>query len=118
MWLGRALQNLVANAVNFSKEGGSVEVGLRDDGLTAEVTVEDHGAGIDPSDIDKVFDRYYRTAKERTSRQSSGLGLSIAQGVVQKHGGSIGVESVVGSGTVFTMRLPVWGERDCEGGQP
>ena len=110
MWLGRAFQNLVANAVNFSKEGGSVEVCLGDDGETATVTVEDHGAGIDPADIDKVFDRYYRTAKERASHKSSGLGLSIAQGVVQRHGGSIAVESELGKGTVFTVKLPVWVE--------
>ena len=110
MWLGRAFQNLVANAVNFSKEGGSVEVCLGDDGETATVTVEDHGAGIDPADIDKVFDRYYRTAKERASHKSSGLGLSIAQGVVQRHGGSIAVESELGKGTLFTVKLPVWVE--------
>ena len=110
-WLGRAFQNLVANAVNFSKPSGSVEVGLDDDGKTATVTVTDHGTGIDPAEIDKVFDRYYRTAKERTSRRSSGLGLSIAQGVVQRHGGTIAVESELGRGTTFTVTLPVWVER-------
>ena len=109
IWLGRAFQNLVGNAVNFSKPGGVVEVILTDDGERATVAVTDHGMGIAPEEIDKVFERYYRTAKERTSRRSSGLGLSIAQGVVQRHGGTIGVSSELGKGTTFTVALPIWG---------
>ena len=109
VWLGRAFQNLVGNAVNFSKPGGIVEVTLADDGGRATVAVTDHGMGIAPEEIDKVFERYYRTAKERTSRRSSGLGLSIAQGVIQRHGGTIGVSSELGKGTTFTVTLPIWG---------
>lgn len=109
IWLGRAFQNLVGNAVNFSKPGGVVEVILADDGERAAVAVTDHGMGIAPEEIDKVFERYYRTAKERTSRRSSGLGLSIAQGVIQRHGGTIGVSSELGKGTTFTVTLPIWG---------
>lgn len=109
VWLGRAFQNLVGNAVNFSKPGGGVEVILTDDGERATVAVTDHGMGIAPEEIDKVFERYYRTAKERTSRRSSGLGLSIAQGVIQRHGGTIGVSSELGKGTTFTVTLPIWG---------
>lgn len=109
VWLGRAFQNLVGNAVNFSKPGGVVEVILADDGERATVAVTDHGMGIAPEEIDKVFERYYRTAKERTSRRSSGLGLSIAQGVIQRHGGTIGVSSELGKGTTFTVTLPIWG---------
>ena len=109
IWLGRAFQNLVGNAVNFSKPGGVVEVILTDDGERATVAVTDHGMGIAPEEIDKVFERYYRTAKERTSRRSSGLGLSIAQGVIQRHGGTIGVSSELGKGTTFTVTLPIWG---------
>lgn len=109
IWLGRAFQNLVGNAVNFSKPGGVVEVILTDDGERAAVAVTDHGMGIAPEEIDKVFERYYRTAKERTSRRSSGLGLSIAQGVIQRHGGTIGVSSELGKGTTFTVTLPIWG---------
>lgn len=109
VWLGRAFQNLVGNAVNFSKSGGVVEVTLADDGGRATVAVTDHGMGIAPEEIDKVFERYYRTAKERTSRRSSGLGLSIAQGVIQRHGGTIGVSSELGKGTTFTVTLPIWG---------
>ena len=109
VWLGRAFQNLVGNAVNFSKPGGVVEVTLADDGGRATVAVADHGMGIAPEEIDKVFERYYRTAKERTSRRSSGLGLSIAQGVIQRHDGTIGVSSELGKGTTFTVTLPIWG---------
>ena len=109
IWLGRAFRNLVGNAVNFSKPGGVVEVILTDDGERAAVAVTDHGMGIAPEEIDKVFERYYRTAKERTSRRSSGLGLSIAQGVIQRHGGTIGVSSELGKGTTFTVTLPIWG---------
>lgn len=109
VWLGRAFQNLVGNAVNFSKPGGIVEVTLADDGGRATVAVTDHGMGIAPEEIDKVFERYYRTAKERTSRRSSGLGLSIAQGVIQRHDGTIGVSSELGKGTTFTVTLPIWG---------
>jgi signal transduction histidine kinase len=74
----------------------------------AELTVEDTGIGIPVEDLPYIFDRFYRVDKARTRSQGgSGLGLSIAKWVVEAHGGSIEVESVVGKGSTFRVFLPI-----------
>jgi signal transduction histidine kinase len=72
----------------------------------ALISVTDTGVGILPEDLDKIFDRYYRiSGKEK--HQSSGLGLSIAQEIIQQHNGKITVKSEIGKGTVFALLLPI-----------
>jgi two-component system sensor histidine kinase MprB len=99
--LGRALSNLVDNALKFSPAGATVEVTVR--GATIEVA--DRGPGIDPVDRDRVFDRFYRATSARTL-PGSGLGLSIVSQIAALHGGSVVLEPREGGGTVARLTLP------------
>ncbi len=112
--LAQALQNLVANALRFTPDGGEVAVvaALREDAL--EIAVRDTGIGIAASEFERVFERIYECGSvyhhsSGTIEYGSsglGLGLPIAKGIVEAHGGSIALESVLGKGSVFTIRLP------------
>nr|WP_246422403.1 HAMP domain-containing sensor histidine kinase [Nocardiopsis mwathae] len=99
--LARAVTNLLDNAAKFSPEGGEVEVRL----AAGELTVRDHGPGIDPDDLPHVFDRFYRA---RTARglPGSGLGLAIVRQVAGGHGAELRAEPAPGGGTVFRMAFP------------
>ncbi|TFD70004.1 cell wall metabolism sensor histidine kinase WalK [Cryobacterium sp. Hb1] len=102
-----AVHNLVANAVNYSLEGSRVGVGVRLQKGIVEITVTDQGVGIAESDIDRVFERFFRVDQARSRHTGgTGLGLSIVKHVVQNHGGDIRVWSQPGSGSTFTIRLP------------
>jgi signal transduction histidine kinase len=101
------LSNLVGNALKFTPRGGEVVVELVDRADEAVLEVRDSGPGIPESDLPLVFDRFFRGTNVGEARASgSGLGLAIARSIVEMHGGSIGVTSVVGQGTTFTVRLP------------
>lgn len=106
-------QSLIENAVTYTPAGGSVKVAvglLKREGepRQAVLRVQDDGMGIDPADLERVFERFYRGENARASaHQGSGLGLSIARSVVQGHRGSIAVESAPGSGARFTVKLPL-----------
>jgi signal transduction histidine kinase len=105
--IGRVLNNLIGNALRHTKSGGQVQViAERDEGLV-RVRVLDSGEGIAPEDLPYVFDQFYRGEKSR-SRQTggAGLGLAIARGIVEAHGGEIYVESRLGSGSTFSFTLP------------
>ena len=101
------LVNLVSNGVKFTQAGGRVEVCVRADSGQVLLEVSDTGIGIPQSELGRLFQRFFR-ASSATSReiQGTGLGLAIAKTIVEAHGGTIGVESDVGSGTTFTVRLP------------
>jgi two-component system sensor histidine kinase SenX3 len=105
--LTTAVQNLVANAIAFSSSGGHVGVGLRSRDGVVEVAVSDQGIGIAEEDLDRVFERFYRTDQAR-SRQTggTGLGLSIVKHIAENHGGEVRLWSRVGRGSTFTVRLP------------
>ncbi len=108
--LQRVVANLLDNAVKFTPPGGRVELraGEGEEGEWARIQVLDRGAGIDPSDLPRIFDRFYRGEKSRSS-PGNGLGLSLALAVVRAHGGSISVENRPGGGSVFTVLLPLAG---------
>jgi two-component system sensor histidine kinase BaeS len=99
------LSNLVANALRHTPADGEIEVIATSpaDGASVEVVVRDNGSGIDPALLPHVFDRFAKAADSR----GSGLGLAIARGLVEAHGGTIGVESSAATGTTFRFRLPV-----------
>lgn len=106
--LERVVINLVGNAVKFTPAGGQVEVSLTDGDATAEIAVSDTGIGIPEEEQEQLFSRFFRSSlAQQHAIPGSGLGLSIAHAIVEKHGGSMTVESVPGHGTVFRVRLPL-----------
>lgn len=106
--LQRALVNIIANAVNYTSKDGKVDVKADIDEQEVEIRISDTGIGIDASDLPHIFERFYRADKAR-SRQSggSGLGLAITQEIIARHQGSVSVESEIGVGSTFIVRLPV-----------
>ncbi|HML22054.1 MAG TPA: ATP-binding protein [Aggregatilinea sp.] len=106
--LKQLLLNLVSNGLKYTPEGGSVTISLARDGDRALVTVCDTGIGIPETDLPHIFDRFYRVDKARSRAQGgTGLGLSIAKWIADAHGGDLDVTSHVGSGTTFTLWLPL-----------
>ncbi|MGH3345183.1 MAG: sensor histidine kinase [Carbonactinosporaceae bacterium] len=106
--LAMALGNLVENAVNYSSEGTRVAVGVRRTGNLVEIAVADQGVGIPGRDITRIFERFYRVDRARSrDTGGTGLGLSIVKHVAANHGGEVSVWSVEGSGSTFTLRLPL-----------
>jgi two-component system phosphate regulon sensor histidine kinase PhoR len=105
--IGQVVANLVANAVKFTGRGGSVSVDVAATPDGAVIDVTDTGVGIDPTELPRIFDRFYRGSRANEARGSgSGLGLAIVRSIVDMHGGRIVVESRVGSGSRFTVTLP------------
>lgn len=99
----RAISNLVANAVRLAPEGSTIRLEARRVGDMVAVQVSDEGPGIDPAHHEAIFHRFWRGSD---AGAGSGLGLSIVRRVAERHGGTATVESVPGSGSTFTLRLP------------
>lgn len=105
--VGRALANLLSNALRYTPAGGLVEVRLWAEGGEARVEVRDTGSGIPAEDLPHIFDRFFRGEKSRSRASGgSGLGLAIAKGIVEAHGGRITVESAAGAGTRVMLAVP------------
>ncbi len=105
--IGRVLNNLISNALSHSRAGGSVQVIAERNVGMVRITVTDSGDGIALEDLPYVFDRFYRGEKSRNRKTGgAGLGLAIARGIVEAHGGEITVESRVGVGSIFCFTLP------------
>lgn len=103
----QVIDNLLTNAIKYSPPGKPITVGGRFSEKSVTVFVRDHGAGIPKSEIDKVFERFYRIDDNLTRRaQGTGLGLFLVKAVVEAHGGDITVKSQVGSGSTFYFTLP------------
>jgi two-component system, OmpR family, phosphate regulon sensor histidine kinase PhoR len=99
--------NLVGNAINYSPDGGRVAVSAVSHGDYLEVSVSDTGVGIEPEEISKIFDKFYRVKHPKTRQVvGTGLGLAIVKAIVESHRGSIEVESQPGAGTTFLVLLP------------
>jgi signal transduction histidine kinase len=101
--LTKVVVNLVGNALKFTGTGGAVVVSAVDAGAHAELAVRDTGPGIAPEDLGRIFEPYQQAHR---GRKGSGLGLAIVKELVDAHGGSVHVESRLGEGTTFTVRLP------------
>ncbi len=105
--LALALSNLVDNALKYGKEGGRVTLSGRIEGDACLLEVADDGPGISPEHLPRIFERFYRVDKGRSREVGgTGLGLSIAKHIVESHGGILRVESRIGVGTRFVLRLP------------
>ncbi len=103
----RVLYNLVQNAIRHTPPDGTIVIRAADIGKEVMVSVADTGEGIPPEELPKLFERFHRADKARSrSNGGSGLGLSIAKGIVEAHGGRIWAESTPGAGATFTFTLP------------
>lgn len=109
--LKQIILNLVNNAFRYTLEGGQVTVMAWQEENNFMFSVQDTGMGIAPEELDKIFERFYRTDRSRDRESGgSGLGLAITKALVEAHGGWIKVASRVNEGTVFTVMLPGWDE--------
>ncbi len=105
--LGQIVINLLSNAVKFTPDGGAIEVACRASSEVVEITVRDTGCGISPKDLERIFEPFVQVDMGPTRAVSgTGLGLAISRNLAEAMGGSIAVESTVGVGSVFTLRLP------------
>lgn len=98
--------NLLTNAIQYNHDGGAVTITAMPEHGMAVLTVKDTGIGIPPEDLPRVFERFYRADKSRSSG-NAGLGLAISKAIVSAHGGSIDVTSEENAGTTFIVRLPL-----------
>jgi len=103
--------NLVDNAVKYAAENTRVQVRLEFAEEAVFVQVQDEGPGIPEVDIPRIFDRYYRGRQATRGQQGAGLGLALVKAIVDAHEGEILVQNRPGGGALFTVRLPVIGER-------
>jgi signal transduction histidine kinase len=105
--LVQVIDNLIANAVKFTNEGGHVGVTAAADGQEWRIDVTDSGIGIPPDDLGHLFDRFFRASNATSAgRPGSGLGLSIVKEVAELHGGRVEVTSTLGAGTTIHLFLP------------
>jgi len=110
-YLDRALFNLIDNAVKYTREGGEIRLATGATDGVVTIDVSDNGIGIPLEDQPRIFERFYRVDRSRSREMGgTGLGLSIVKHVVQSHGGTIDVESALGSGSRFSIRLPIAAE--------
>lgn len=108
--IAQVLGNLVSNALRYTPAGRSIVLAAAwtPGGASSLLKVQDQGSGITPDDLPHIFDRFYRGDRVRSQNEGeSGLGLAIVKSIIEAHGGTIQVESVVDEGTTFTITLPV-----------
>ena len=106
--ISEVIANLIDNALKYSNEGGVVNVGAVIDGNFVKVYVEDHGIGMPASVIGNLFHKFYRSHRSRETVAGTGIGLYICKAIVESHGGTIGVKSAEGQGSVFTFTVPIY----------
>ncbi len=101
------LINLLDNAFKFTPSGGNIEIETAQTGSTVMVRVVDSGIGISPEESTRIFERFHQIDKEKSREPGGvGLGLSIARALAEQNGGTLEVESTLGQGSCFTLRLP------------
>jgi two-component system, OmpR family, phosphate regulon sensor histidine kinase PhoR len=111
--LGLLVRNLVANAIQYTRPGGAIEVALVAEADEAILSVRDTGMGIPSRDQDRIFERFYRADRARSRETGgTGLGLSIVKHVAENHEGTVRVQSQMGQGSTFVVRIPIAGAAD------
>jgi two-component system phosphate regulon sensor histidine kinase PhoR len=103
--LERAIVNLINNAIKFTPEGGAVRVLARPSGAGVTIEVADNGSGIEPQDLPRVFERFYKADRARRAG-GTGLGLAVVKHTAEAHGGRVEAESRLGEGSTFRVWLP------------
>ncbi len=99
-------RNLIDNAIKYT-DAGFISITVKQEGDTLLAQVADTGRGIPPEDLPHIFEKFYRAVAPSSPSKGIGLGLSLVKNIVEQHGGSISVESILGKGTTFTMRFPL-----------
>jgi two-component system NtrC family sensor kinase len=102
--LNQVWTNLLVNAAQAITDEGEVRISSRVEGETVVISISDNGSGIEPDKINRIFEPFFTT---KPVGEGTGLGLSISYGIIEKHGGSITVESIVGAGTTFSVAIPI-----------
>jgi len=111
-WFYHAFRNIFENAIKYTPEGGTISVDARVDSSVLKISVRDTGIGIPDEEHEKIFDRFYRVEKARSSKTGgSGIGLAIVKDIMSLFGGSIEVRSAPGRGSTFTLLFPV--QQNC-----
>jgi two-component system sensor histidine kinase KdpD len=105
--IAEVLNQLLDNAVKYSPPESAIRISAEGTDRLLCVAVADQGAGIDDFEQSLIFDKFYRGQNQRTSVQGTGMGLAIAKSIIEAHGGTIGVTSQLGHGSVFQFSLPV-----------
>ena len=106
--ISQVLLNLLSNAVKYSEDRKNIRVEVRKNSTSALISVTDHGMGIPKEQLKKIFDKFYRVpTPEVKETRGNGLGLTLAKHIIEAHGGSVDVESEVGKGSKFTIRIPL-----------
>ena len=106
--ISEVMGNLIDNAIKYSNEGGAINVTAAVKGDVVEVSVEDHGIGMPGNVVSNLFQKFYRSHRSRETVAGTGIGLYISKGIIESHGGTIGVRSEEGRGSTFTFALPIY----------
>lgn len=107
-YLQQAIENLISNAIRFSREKGIIEISIDLVNGMYHLSVSDNGSGISAKDMPHIFERYY--TKKGAGKASTGLGLPISREIISRLGGTISATSTPGEKTVFLIQLPIAGE--------
>lgn len=105
--LRQVMVKLIDNAIKYNRAGGTIDITASSNQVRAQILVSDSGIGITPSDLELIFNKFYRVKDNQADVSGAGLGLAIAKQIIQAHGGDIWVESELGVGSRFTFSLPL-----------
>ena len=106
--VARILTNIIENAIKYNRESGKVFIDVSEEGNSVVIRIKDTGLGIASEEIDKIFDKFYRSStSKKMNIDGTGLGLAIAKDIVESYGGEIKVESELGKCTEFMISLPI-----------
>ena len=108
----RIVLNLVSNAFKATLEG-SIEVRVRNVDDHVELSVKDTGTGIEPEEMERLFQRFHRVRSVARSYEGTGIGLALVKELTELHGGEVSVRSTLGEGSEFTVRIPFGAARTC-----
>lgn len=104
-WLGEAIGNIIKNSIEHTGEGGSIVVEIAGSPVMTTVTVSDNGEGISSEDLPHIFKRFYK-GRNKSHGSGTGIGLALAKAIIENEGGIIGVKSLAGKGSTFTITFP------------
>jgi signal transduction histidine kinase len=103
----QVFKNLYSNAVKYSPGGGLIKTTVIDMEDRIWISIEDHGIGMTPDQVARVFEKFYRADASNTAIQGTGLGMTIVQNLLEAHGGKVWVESIYGAGTTVKLEIPL-----------